>query len=233
MRYYEADDVFEAYIAKVPSTDRRLPVLLVGHAWDGPNSHFRAMADHFATLGFLAIAIDVYGVGVRGAIDGDNSALMNPLLADRARLRRRLIAALQAAQRHPNAMADRVAMIGHCFGGLCALDLARAAPDGLVGVVAVHAPLVPPDLSQSNIDARVLVLHGWEDPTAKPQDVLALAREMTDAKADWELNAYGNAHHAFTFVGANIPQLGIKYDAKAHRRSDAAIARFLEEIRSA
>src|SRR5688500_17370498 len=104
------------------------------------------MADDFARQGYLAFALDVYGKGVRGRIDGDNCALMNPLLADRALLRQRLLAAFRFVREYPGATPSRVVMIGHCFGGLCALDLARAAPEGSVGAIAIHAPLGAPDL---------------------------------------------------------------------------------------
>jgi dienelactone hydrolase len=188
------------------------------------------MADDFARQGYLAFALDVYGKGVRGRIDGDNAHLMNPLLADRQLLRRRLLAALSFVRQHPLALPDRVVMLGHCFGGLCALDLARAAPDGLVGVIAVHAPLVSPSLPANQIGARVLVLHGWEDPFVRPAEVVGFADEMTRAGAAWELHAYGHAKHAFTFVGANIPELGIAWHEQAHKRSSLAIQEFLKEV---
>jgi dienelactone hydrolase len=228
MQYTDGETTFEGHLSY--ASNERRPCVLIGHAWDGPNSHFNAMADELAQSGYLAFALDVYGKGVRGRIDADNSHLMNPLLADRALLRRRLLAALSFIRQHPLAMPDRVVMLGHCFGGLCALDLARAAPDGLLGVIAVHAPLGAPDLPPQRISARVLLLHGWEDPVAPPGDVLNFADEMTHAGAEWELHAYGHARHAFTFVGANIPELGIAYNERAHERSTAAIHSFLREV---
>ena len=156
---------------------------------------------------------------------------MNPLLEDRNRLQKRLLAAFVEAQRIPNVNPAKIVVIGHCFGGLGALDLARAAPTGLVGAIAVHAPLhAPKHPTQQRIAARVLVLHGWEDPVAKPESILSFADEMTQAKADWQIHAYGHAKHAFTFVGADIPQLGIKYDEKAHHRSMIATDCFLAEL---
>lgn len=226
--YTDGETIFEGHLS-CASSERR-PCVLVGHAWDGPNSHFNAIADDLASHGYLAFALDVYGKGVRGKIDGNNSHLMNPLLADRALLRRRLLAALSFVRQHPLAMPDRVVMIGHCFGGLCALDLARAAPEGLIGAIAVHAPLTPPALPPARIDAHILVLHGWEDPIAPPSDVVRFAEDMTRAGAQWELHAYGNARHAFTFEGANIPELGIAYNERAHKRSSLAIRAFLREV---
>ncbi|MGH8133912.1 MAG: dienelactone hydrolase family protein, partial [Steroidobacteraceae bacterium] len=82
---------------------------------------------------------------------------------------------------------------------------------------------------QEPITARILILHGWKDPIAPTADVLAITRELTDAGADWQLNIYGRAMHAFTNPAANSPQSGIVYDATADRRSWAATSGFLQE----
>jgi dienelactone hydrolase len=229
--YSDGESLFEGYVAYDSRVSGTRAAILVGHAWDGPNERLYQLTDDFAKQGFCAFAIDVYGKGVRGRIDGDNSHLMNPLLADRAVLRRRLLAAMATVRAHDLVANDQILMIGHCFGGLCALDLARAAPAGLLGVISVHGPLAAPKIGpQPPIPASVLVLHGWDDPFAPPSDVIEFAREMTAAGADWQLHAYGNAKHAFTFVGADIPQYGVKYDAKAHQRSTQAIRNFTLDL---
>lgn len=229
--YTDGETVFEGYLSGEQLNGQRRPCILIAHAWDGPNEHFNKMADEFASRGFVAFALDVYGKGVRGKIDGDNTHLMNPLLEDREKLQKRLLTALIEAQKLANVDPDKVVIIGYCFGGLCALDLARANPTGLKGAIAIHAPLNAPDPSpRQNITASILVLHGWEDPVTKPESLLAFADEMTRRNADWQIHAYGHAKHAFTFVGADIPQLGIKYDEKAHRRSVIAVDHFLGEV---
>jgi dienelactone hydrolase len=226
--YTDGETVFEGALSVGPGADRR-PCVLVAHAWDGRNDRFDAVADSFARDGFVGFAIDVYGV--RGSPSGDNSHLMNPLLANRALLRARLLAAYAAARAHPRVDPERIAILGYCFGGLCALDLARSTPTGLKGAISVHGPLDPPAIGTgAQIEASVLVLHGWEDPFAGPPSVQRFAEEMTNAGADWQIHAYGHAKHGFTFVGADIPQLGIKYDEKAHRRAVRAIREFLAEI---
>ena len=229
--YSDGDTVFEGYLAIEKNQQTKRPCVLVAHAWDGPNEHFNSLADDLSQKGFIAFAIDVYGKGKRGKIDGNNSHLMDPLLENRALLRKRLLAAFTEIQRHPLVIQNKIAIIGHCFGGLCALDLARANPPGLKGAISIHGILVPPSLgTQSKIDASILVLHGWEDRIAPSQSVLNFTEEMTQAEADWQIHCYGNAKHAFTFVGADIPELGIKYNEKAHRRSERSTDDFLKEI---
>jgi dienelactone hydrolase len=229
--YTDGDTVFEGYLAIDSNQQTKRPCVLVAHAWDGPNDHFNALAEDLSKKGFVGFAIDVYGRNNRGKIDGDNSHLMNPLMENRALLRKRLLAAFTEMQKHPLVLPNEIAIMGYCFGGLCALDLARANPPGLQGAISIHGVLVPPNLGvQSKIDASILVLHGWEDSIVPLQTVLDFTQEMTQAAVDWQMHCYGHAKHAFTFVGADIPKYGIKYDEKACRRSQRSTDDFFREI---
>lgn len=229
--YRCGDDVFEAYVARPSTADGPCPTVLVAHDWSGLNAGIRAVTDRVARLGYTAFALDAYGKGVRGDETGDNTHLMTPLLADRGLLRRRLLAALDAARTHPAVDPGRVAAIGYCFGGLGVLDLARAGAPDLRGVVSFHGIFAPPNLGpQGPITTKVLILHGWEDPLAPPAEVLAIASELTAAGADWQLHAYGHALHAFTFAGANFPERGVVYHPDADRRSWQAMRNFLGEV---
>ncbi|MEM9460898.1 MAG: dienelactone hydrolase family protein [Myxococcota bacterium] len=228
--YRHDDDPFEAYIAFPPDPGSVRPGVLLAHDWSGLNQGIRRIAERIAAQGYVCFALDVYGKGVRGDELGDNTHLMAPLMADRACLRGRLLAGLAAAVEHPAIDGERVAVVGYCFGGLCALDLARADPPGLRAAISVHGGLTPPGLgAQRSIRASVLLLHGWEDPVAPTADVLAVARELTDAGADWQLHAYGHAMHAFTFAGVDLPERGLRYDPVADRRAWAALTGLLEQ----
>jgi len=231
VEYRDGQTVFEGYAAYDASIKTPRPCVLVGHDWSGQSDVTRGVAERLARLGYVGFALDAYGKGIRGSLAGDSSALMNPLMADRALLRSRLLAGFEAAKRHHAVLGTRIAAIGYCFGGLCALDLARAVPQNLTGVVSFHGNYKPPEIAkQLPILAKVLILHGWEDPINPPADVLAIAHELTDARADWQLHAYGRTQHSFTFVGANFPERGIVYNAAADRRSWASMRAFLEEV---
>lgn len=227
--YSDGETNFEGYVVH-PDGLGAYPGILIAHDWSGLNQGTRARAEQVAALGYTAFALDAYGKGVRGDEQGDNTALMSPLLADRALLRRRLLAGLEAAKTHDAVDTNRIGAMGYCFGGLCVLDLARAAAPGLKGVVSFHGIFQPPALGkQEKISAKVLILHGWDDPMAKPDSVVGVAKELTDAGADWQIHAYGHAMHAFTFEGADFPERGIRYDANADRRSWAAMQSFFKE----
>jgi len=125
---------------------------------------------------------------------------------------------------------QEIAAVGFCFGGLCVLDIARTGAD-VAGVVSVHGLFGAPGNTEGNvISAKVLVLHGWDDPMATPEDALALGKELSGMGADWQLHAYGNTMHAFTNPAANDKLSGTVYDAAADRRSWAAMQNFFEEI---
>ena len=227
--YADGDAVCEAYVA-VGDGDHRRPCVLVAHQWSGVSDHERGAAEHFADAGYVGFALDVYGKGKRGQPLSDNSHLMGPWLSDRAALRRRLLAAVAAAKAHPRVDPARIAIIGYCFGGLCALDVARSGSADVVGAVSLHGIFAPPTIGpQTKIGASVLVLHGWDDPMVKPDDVKAFGAELTEAGADWQIHAYGGVMHAFTNPEANDPAFGTVYDKRAADRAWASFVHFLGE----
>ncbi len=130
----------------------------------------------------------------------------------------------------PQVDARRVAAMGYCFGGMCVLDLARSGAD-VRGVVSIHGLLKPNGLPPAkNIPAKVLILHGYDDPMAPPEDVLAIGKEFTQVGADWQLHAYGGTMHSFTNPAANNPAAGMKYNEKAQRRSWHSLIQHLDEV---
>ena len=213
----------------LPPGDGPFPVVLINHAWAGQSDFERDKAEALARLGYAGFAADNYGGGRVGANPEENRAMMKPLIADRAVLRQRLLSALTAARAIEEVDASRVAAIGFCFGGLCALDVARSGAD-LRGVVSFHGLLSPAGLSPQKILAKVLVLHGYDDPSVPPEAAMAFASEMSRVGADWQLHAYGGTMHAFTNPLANSPASGLLYSEPAARRSWQSMTTFLEEV---
>lgn len=222
--YSDGVTPLEGFVAVPQTGAEKRPCVVLTHDWSGLNAPIQRLAERYAGLGYICFALDVYGKGMRGDPVGDNSHLMNPLIDDRALLGQRLLAGFEAASRFPGVDESLMAVVGYCFGGLCALDLARAAPAYLKAAVSFHGGLQPPKLDHRHrIEASVLLLHGWEDPIVPMSDVLSIAAELTKAGADWQLHAYGHAQHAFTFEGANFPERGVVYNDTADQRSWAAM----------
>ena len=225
--YSDGTTTFRGQLASDPSKKQPLPGVLVAHTWAGCGKFERAKAVALAEIGYVGLAIDMYGEGVVGSGPDENAQLMAPLLEDRAKLQRRMMAALDALKGLNCVDGARTAAIGFCFGGLCVLDLARTGAP-FQAAVSFHGLLNPPGNIQGiPVQARVLVLHGWDDPMAKPSAVEGLARELTEAGADWQVHAYGRTMHAFTNPAANNPDFGTVYNAQADSRSWRAMRDFL------
>ncbi|MBL8498921.1 dienelactone hydrolase family protein [Nitrosomonas sp. JL21] len=228
--YQDGSTLLEGYLAYHESTQPR-PVVLVAHDWSGRREFACKAAERIADIGYAGFALDMYGKGIVGA-DGDaekNGALMSPLAADRALLRRRINAALQAVRQLPNVDATRIAAMGYCFGGMCVLELARSGAD-VRGVISVHGIFAPGKIANERITAKVLCLHGHDDPMVPPEQVLAFETEMTQAGVDWQVHVYGGTMHAFTNPKANNPSFGTVYHEVAADRAYRTIADFLIEI---
>jgi len=206
------------------------PVVAVAHTWAGRGAFEEARAQSLAEAGYVACAIDLYGKGIRGGTPEENAALMTPLMEDRATLQARIAAAIDVLRELDEVDAHKVAAIGFCFGGLAVLDLARSGSD-VLGVVSFHGLFTPAEnLPTPSITAKVLCLHGYDDPMAEPEAMNALASELSSAGADWQIHAYGNTLHAFTNPEANAPEMGVAYNAASDRRSSQALQNFLDEI---
>lgn len=228
--YTSGSNTFESYVAYDEANSNKRPCVIICHAWAGQGEVDHETAEKLAKLGYVGFCADVYGKGLRGDPTGDNTHLMKPLLDDRAELKTRLLAAVESAKKHPMVDASRIAAIGYCFGGLCVLDMARCGAD-VKGVVSFHGLFFPPNLGpQKEIKAKTLILHGWDDPMATPDQVVGVAKEFSDAKADWQIHGYGGTMHAFTAPQANQPERGILYNEAAARRSWKAMENFLEEV---
>lgn len=230
LEYLDGDTLLEAFAAFDDSQQGRRPAVLISHAWLGRDSFVMDKARKLAGLGYVGFALDMYGKGVLGTSREENAGLMQPFMADRLKLQNRMQAALNAVKSVPQVDSNKIAAMGFCFGGLCVLDLARTGVD-IKGVVSFHGLLGAPGNTQGNkIKAKILALHGRDDPMVLPEQVLDFQEEMTQARADWQFVTYGNTVHAFTNPVANDPDFGTVYQASADRRSWQAMQNFLAEI---
>ncbi|HJS90416.1 MAG TPA: dienelactone hydrolase family protein [Steroidobacteraceae bacterium] len=230
IEYRDGSALLEGFFCHDDSRPGPLPAVLISHTWSGRDEFVERKARRLAWQGFATFALDMYGKGKRGSTTEQCSALMTPFVEDRALLARRITAGLGTLKEQREVDARRIAAMGFCFGGMCVLDLARSGAD-IRGVVSVHGLLKPNGLRPpAKFHAKVLMLHGYDDPMGPPEDVLAIAKELTAAHADWQLHAYGNTVHAFTNPHANDRANGMAYDETADRRSWHSLLQFLDEV---
>ncbi len=230
--YKDGDTVLEGYVAKPANTTGKAPVVMIAHQWMGLTANEKMRADMLAQQGYIAFAIDMYGQGIRPKDTKEAGELATKYKSDAATSRRRLNNALVYARQIEGADPARVAIIGYCFGGTMALELARSGAD-ILGAVSFHGGLSTPDpvTKPGVIKASIQVHHGADDPMVKPEEVAAFEKEMNAAGADWVLTKYAHAVHAFTQKEAGEdPSKGIAYNAKADARSWAYALDFLEKL---
>ena len=230
IHYRDGETTCHGHLVFPDQVNANTPIVLVAHDWSGRNAFADEKAAELAKLGYIGFAMDLYGEGRTGANNDEKSALMSPLASDRKKLKQRLLAAYEAAKTLGQGNPKAIAAIGFCFGGLSVLDLARTG-EALAGIVSFHGLLNAPEgLAPERIQARVLALHGYNDPMAKPPQVMAFADEMTKAGADWQVTMYGNTVHAFMNPLAHDEALGLVYSPEVAKRAWVAMVAFLREV---
>lgn len=228
---YAADGLtLRGYLACEDGASPR-PGVLVFHEGTGLGDFALAKARQLASLGYVALAADMFGERRQARNLQEVATLVGALRAEPERLRARGLAALSTLAGLPQVDASRLAAIGFCFGGSVVLELARAGAD-LKSVVSFHGVLateLPAEVGQ--VRASVLVLTGAEDPLAPPDQVAAFEDEMRAAGvADWQVVSYGNTLHGFTNPAADGSMMRTAlYHAQSDRRSWAAMKSFLDE----
>ena len=230
IEYSHEGSTFEGFLCYDETHRGRAPGVLISHAWAGRSEFECNKARALAARGYVCFALDLYGKGVLGENPEKNAALMQPFLDNRPKLQGRLKVALATFAAQPMVDATRIAAMGFCFGGLCVLDMARSGAD-VRGVVSFHGLLNKPGNTDGQpISAKVLVLHGHDDPMCPVSAVNAFETEMTAAGADWQVHTYGNTVHSFTNPVANDTSRGTVYSDSADRRSWQSLLNFLEEV---
>ena len=230
VEYKQGGVSFRGQIAYDDAAKDKRPGVIVVHEWWGLNDFAKRAAESVAQLGYVALAVDMYGKGKvtknpqeAGAWAGQVRG--TPLMRERAR------AGLEVLAKNELADPKRLAAMGFCFGGTTVLELAYSGAD-VRGVVSFHGGLAAPKPEDlKHIKASFLVLHGADDPHVKPEDIAAFQEGMRQAKADWQMVLFGGAVHSFTnpeATGLNMP--GVAYDAKTAARAFQCMEFFFKEI---
>ncbi|MBT8313471.1 MAG: dienelactone hydrolase family protein [Maribacter sp.] len=221
---------FEGVIVWDDSINGKKPGILVSHMWSGQSEFEVDKAKALAELGYVGFAIDNYGKGRRANGPEEAQVLMDELNGNRPLLLDRMLLAVETLKKHKEVDVSRIGAIGFCFGGKCILDLARSGID-INGVVSFHGLLDPPPAHpKKEIKSSVLVLHGWEDPMALPDDMVKLSHELNTYNADWNIHMYGHTGHAFTNPKATFPEKGLFFEPRSNKRSWNSMVYFFNEV---
>ena len=206
------------------------PGILILPAWKGIDTHSKQSAEKLSKMGYYAFVADIYGEGNYPTTTQEAGKLSSFYKSNIADYQRRIQLALDQLVK-AGANPDNIVVIGYCFGGTGALEAARAGMK-IQGVVSFHGGLGRDTARANNpITAKILVLHGADDPYVPATEIAAFQQEMRDTKADWEMIYYSNSVHAFTEPEAgNDNSKGAAYNEKAAKRSWERMSSFLIEI---
>ena len=224
----------ECYLAYDDKSKAKRPGVLVIQEWWGLNDYMRRRARMLAELGYVALAVDMYGGGEVADNPDDAGRLMNGILGDMHKAEARLGAGLDYLQHHACVDPQRIAAIGYCFGGAVVLHGARLGMP-LVGVVTFHGSLGSfHKPAPGSVGAKILVCHGADDVLVPDEAVTALKEEMQAAGADLRFNSYPGALHGFTNpdADANGKKYGLPlaYDKNTDQRSWQDMQAFFKEV---
>lgn len=232
IEYRDGDLVLEGFAAwDADKVSHGAPGVLVVHQWMGLTDYEKSRCKQLAELGYVAFALDIYGKGVRP--DNPKAAAEQAGLykTNRGLFRQRLNLGLEQLKQLTGVDSEKLAAIGYCFGGTGVLELARSGAK-VQGVVSFHGGLDSPTPADGkNIQAKILVLHGADDPFVPAADIQAMLKEFNDAGVDWQMINYSQSVHSFTQPNAGSDNsTGAAYNERSDKRSWQARQQFFNEL---
>jgi dienelactone hydrolase len=233
---YSADGVtLKGYLAYDDASQDKRPGILVVHEWWGHNAYARKRADMLAEMGYVALAVDMYGDGKQADHPDDAGKFAGELRQNMPLAQTRFQAAMDFLNQQAQADSSKTAAIGYCFGGGVVLEMARKGLP-LKGVASFHGSLAPTGepAQVGQVKASVAVFNGEADKMVPAEQVAGFKQEMEAAKVDYQYVGYPNVLHSFTNPEADVfaEKFGmpIKYDADADKDSWAKLGEFLSKV---
>jgi dienelactone hydrolase len=221
--YQDGNAALRGYLAYDDSLTGKRPGVLLVHYRGGLQGETLRDAEMIAKMGYVVFAEDIFGVATPPKTVPEMTALTDIYTKDRPVMRVRSRAGFDVLAK--NALVDpaKIAIIGYCFGGTVAVELAETGVSA-IGTVAVHGSFrdFQPEAAKS-IKGRVLILHGAEDEVAPLSEVNKLVGDLRAAKVNWELQVFSGAQHGFTNP-TNVSE------ERADREYKVAIQRFFRDI---
>lgn len=227
INYRDGETLLEGFVAY--SSEEKKPLVILCHAWKGRDDFICDKAKEIAAWGYVGFALDVFGKGVVGNNRNECLALKKPFLEDRHFLQTRLLQGYEQALSLPYVDTTCIAVLGFGFGGLCALDLARAGVS-LQGAISNYGHFdAPKNCPQQPIQTNILIAHGYNDPVSPLHEVSLFEEEIDRLGIDWQTHLYGNTYHGFATPSANDPENGVLYNPLSAKRAWNEVERFLKE----
>ncbi len=223
---------YEGFVYYNEDQKGKRPGILVVHEWWGLNDYSRGRAKQLARLGYIAMAVDMFGNGKTAEDPTGAQNLAMPFYQNPSLSKKLLDPAIDLIKTYPQTDRSKIAAIGYCFGGYVVLNAAKLGA-ALDGVVSFHGGLGGAKPGKDRVKARILVCHGAEDPMANP-DVDDFKKDMDEAGVDYTFKVYPNATHAFSNPNATAKgekyNMPIRYNEAADKASWNDMKEFFKKI---
>tara|TARA_R110000868_G_scaffold8205_3_gene42516 strand:+ start:112426 stop:113148 length:723 start_codon:yes stop_codon:yes gene_type:complete len=233
VKYSDGETNYIGQLFYDDAVDGKQPCVLLFHAMEGMNRVTMDNAKCLVRVGYAAFVVDMYGEGKDCTTMDECMAALMPLLENRELTRARAMLGFETARELDVVDANKMAAIGFCLGGLCGLDLARSGAD-IKAMVSAHGVLMKPEnIPNETITAKVLALHGYDDPQISAEQLADFKKEMNDADVDWQMLYFGHTKHAFTDPDAALigaPEMGRVYNEVACERTWNYAAQLFAEV---
>lgn len=181
------------YLAR-PGGEEARPVILVCHENRGLTPHIQDVTRRLASAGYVALAVDLLSrQGGTPALSSDEvpgvlgNTPPDQFVAD-------FLSGWRYLQEQTFAQAERVGMVGFCFGGGVTWLMATRMPE-LLAAVPFYGPH-PPVEEVPNIQAAVLAIYAERDQRIN-QGIPAIEAAMQEHGKVYEKVIYPNSDHAF------------------------------------
>jgi dienelactone hydrolase len=235
LTYSAGETSFRGFLARPAeaSAAARRPGVLVVHEWWGLNEYVRKRTRMLAELGYVALAVDMFGGGRSTEHPAEAKKFTSEVMSSASEGARRFDAARTALLARPEVNGEKLAAIGYCFGGAVVLGAARRGSDldlvaSFHGSYATQTPM-----QKGTFGGKLFIAHGAADSFASPEQVATVKQELDAAGADYEFVAYDGAKHGFTNPEATETAkrtgLDVAYDAEADSRSWSKLRELLAQ----
>ena len=209
------------YLVYDENVEGKRPAVLVIHEWWGLNDYTKRRAKMLAELGYVAMAVDMYGNGRIGNDPGAAQNLATPYYQHPDMAKKIFDRAVEELKKNPNVDQTKIGGIGYCFGGGMLLNFVRMG-EPLNGIVSFHGSLLGTPANKDLTKAEILVCHGEADSFVNAQ-VAPFKKQMDSIGKSYTFKSYPGATHAFTNPDATENgkkfKMPIEYNAAADTAS--------------
>lgn len=231
---YTVDSLtMNSYVVYDENIEGKRPAVLVIHEWWGLNDYVKMRARKLAGLGYIAMAVDMYGNGRMGNDPDAAGKLAMPFYQNPQMAKKHFDAAMENFKKNTVVDPAKMAVMGYCFGGGVSIGVARLGAD-LKGAVSFHGNLNVVPANKDLLKAEILVCHGGADPFVPQAEVDQFKKQMDSIGAKYSFKVYDSATHAFTNPEATAMgekfKLPIKYNAAADSASWNDMKDFFKRI---